>query len=84
MKTRSLITTLTIAAMLMAFASNALGKPGSTQDDPIVASFERDMNREAVQPKTVTRDDVDSDVLYERINKRLQTPESEQPESQGE
>ena len=63
------------SALLSAFASNAAENPAETSDDPIVASFERELNHETPQPNAVSGSDIDSDILYERIAKPLQSPE---------
>lgn len=69
--TRLFTTWLLIAAVVMAAADTI----ASESDDPVVASFERELNHEPAPRKAVERDDIDDDELYARINKPLQTPE---------
>ena len=76
MKTRTLLIAWTFAAMLSTFVSNAAEQPADEAKDPIVTSFEREFNHEAPQPKTINGKDVEDDVLYERINKPLQSSAS--------
>ncbi len=76
MKTRTFLVIWIFAAMLATFASNAAEKPTDPVGKQVAASFERDLNREATQPTTATGDDIDDDVLYERIAKPLQSPDS--------
>lgn len=51
------------------------------RDDQIVASFERELNRAPAPRKEVTRDAIEEDELYVRINKPLQS-DDEDHESQ--
>lgn len=76
MKLRKIFIIWVFVAFLSAFSAPAAEKPTATNDDQVVASFEREFNHEAPQPKPSTRDDVDSDILYERISKPLRTPNS--------
>ena len=46
-------------------------------DDPIVASFERELNHKPIAAQPATRADIDEDVLYELVNKPLQDTETE-------
>ena len=76
MKSRNFFIIWVFVAYLSAFAAQAAEQPTATKDDQVAASFEREFAHEAPQPKPATRDDVDSDVLYERISKPLQTPDN--------
>jgi hypothetical protein len=63
-------------AVFPALAIAAFGftaKPTSDIDDPIAASFERELNHESVVPAPAARADIDEDILYSLINKPLQT-----------
>ena len=84
MKSRSIFIIWVAATMLLALVSNAADKPEDATQDVIVDSFERELNHEAPQPKNVTRDAIDNDVLYDQINKPLQTPEAVPSSAHGE
>jgi len=75
MNTRCIITLLTIAALLAgALSSAAETRPAPASADAVVASFQRDLDREPPPARPITRDDVAADVLYAYVNRPLQTP----------
>ena len=75
MKTQKLFMLWLCTATFVTFTSNAAEKAADESDDAIVASFERELNREPTDPQHVARKDVDDDVLYLRISKPLQSPD---------
>jgi len=83
MKTRTFFTVWICTALLLAFASNAAEKSADIDDDQIVASFERELNHETPQPRLAAGRDIDDDVLYERVAKPLQSPETGETTDKG-
>jgi len=71
------IVVLIIAALLLAIISTrADSRVGGVADDPIVASFEREFNHQGTPSAAATGAAIDSDKLYELVNKPLQSPEA--------
>ena len=76
------IVVLTIAALTLAIVSSTADSYViSIPDDQIVASFERDFNHQAVPSAPAIRVAIDSDELYQLVNRPLQSPEAD---NQGE
>ena len=83
MTTRTLFIIWVCAASFSAYASSTTDRADSSSNDPVTASFEREFGHESPQPKPVTRDDIDSDILYQEINTPLQSPENDETRDQG-
>ena len=63
------------ALIITVFGFSAI--PTSDREDPVAASFERELNHESEVPSPAARTDIDEDILYSLINKPLQS----QPEA---
>ena len=63
--------------LVAAFSVDAIASSDNDADDPVVSSFERELNREPAPAKDVTRDEIDEDVLYTLVNKPLQSEDDE-------
>jgi len=69
---------LTFAALALAIiSSTADSRYSSVADDQVIASFERDFNHVAVPAAAATRVAINSDELYELVNKPLQSAEED-------
>jgi len=69
---------LTFAALALAIiSSTADSRYSVVADDQVIASFEREFSHETVLAAATTREAISSDVLYELINKPLQSAEED-------
>ena len=69
---RKTATSLVVATLFIAgITSQANTAPEAY--DPVLASFDRAFNHESVPAASVTGADVQNDVLYQHINRPLQT-----------
>ena len=69
---RKTATSLVVATLFIAgITSQANTAPEAY--DPVVASFDRAFNHESAPAALVTRAEVESDILYQHINRPLQT-----------
>ena len=67
--TRLFVTWIFVVAISVAAVNSPAGEP----DDPVAASFERELNHEPAPRKETKREDIDSDELYKRVNEPLWT-----------
>jgi hypothetical protein len=72
------IVAVTYAVLALAVISSTVdSRHSGVVDDQVVASFERDFNHETVSEAATTRVAIDSDELYELVNKPLQTADED-------
>ena len=72
------MTKLFTAWLLLAVLSvDVVASNSDDSSDPVVASFERELNHEPTPAQDVTRDDIDDDVLYTLVNKPLQSQDDD-------
>ena len=63
--------------LLAALSVDVVASNTEDASDPVVASFDRELNHEPTPAQDATRDDIDEDVLYTLINKPLQSEDDE-------
>lgn len=68
---------LFIAGVALATVGTQADDAGN-DEDPVVASFERELNHETTPRKDVTRDAIDEDELYALVNKPLQSEDADE------
>ena len=74
--TKPIVVVTYVALALAVISSTVDSRHSGIADDQVVASFERDFNHETVSEAATTRVAIDSDELYELVNKPLQTAEA--------
>lgn len=70
MKSRSVYLTFALAAGIAAATQSSAGEA----KDPVAASFERVFDHQPTPAATLTREDIDTDVLYKLVNQTLLVP----------
>ena len=72
------IVVLAFASLLLAvISSTADSRNNGVADDQVIASFEREFNHKTMPATAATRVAINSDALYEFINKPLQSAEED-------